>query len=287
MFTRRKVLAMLAGSAGAAIGCSRKPEPSKSRLDCVRQALAPSDPTLAKAVTDPSAAYGSHWVRVQGGAIDIGIGADGSVWVCGSDDNGLDGARIYKWKGGDNWQSIDGLATRIAVAPDGSPWVVNRPGGIFRRVGNAWDQLPSGAMDIGIGAEGSVWITGTDWHEDGRTISRWNERQRSWGAIDGLATLVSVCSDGRPLVHNYPGGIFLREGNRWVQLPDLSWDVAAGPDGSIWMTKLENINGFGGRIQKWDGRRWNAIDGLGVAIAIDPTGLPWVANMKNEIYRRV
>ncbi|HJN97009.1 MAG: hypothetical protein CMQ15_02525 [Gammaproteobacteria bacterium] len=63
------------------------------------------------------------WNRLQGGASDIGIGADGSMWVIGKDER-PGGFRIYYWTGS-RWQRVDGAAVRIDVGPDGIPWVVN------------------------------------------------------------------------------------------------------------------------------------------------------------------
>ncbi len=63
------------------------------------------------------------WNRLQGGASDIGIGADGSMWVIGKDER-PGGFGIYYWTGS-RWQRVDGAAVRIDVGPDGIPWVVN------------------------------------------------------------------------------------------------------------------------------------------------------------------
>ena len=42
----------------------------------------------------------------------------------------------------------------------GNPWVVNGINQIFRRSNGTWLRIPGRAQDIGIGADGSVWIIG-------------------------------------------------------------------------------------------------------------------------------
>ena len=69
------------------------------------------------------------WQRLPGSAKDIGIGADGSVWVIGT--NPVDGGYgIYRW-GGENFVGIDGGAVQISVNPWGRPWVVNDGDSIY------------------------------------------------------------------------------------------------------------------------------------------------------------
>ena len=120
--------------------------------------------------------------QLPGSANDIGVGADGSVWVIGTNPT-TGGFGIYRWTGV-TWQAVDGGGTRIAVAPDGQPWVVNSSGLIFRRVGSTWQQLPGGATDIGIGADGSVWVVGLDagiyqWNgATGRGSREWHQGYR-------------------------------------------------------------------------------------------------------------
>src|SRR5262249_31575483 len=71
-----------------------------------------------------------------GAAKDMASGADGangSLWVIGTDAFG-DGFRVYKSVGpGWSWAPTDGGAVRIAVSPGGLPWVVTASGAIFRR----------------------------------------------------------------------------------------------------------------------------------------------------------
>ena len=71
------------------------------------------------------------WELLPGEARDIGVGADGSVWVIG-DDEAKGGFGIYRWNGR-AWERDSGAAVAISVGPKGTPWVVNDRKQIFRR----------------------------------------------------------------------------------------------------------------------------------------------------------
>ncbi|WP_152683849.1 galactose oxidase-like domain-containing protein, partial [Pseudarthrobacter siccitolerans] len=91
---------------------------------------------------------GPRWIGLPGSASDIGVGANGTAWVIGTDPT-PGGHGIHYWTG-NGWQGIDGGAERIAVDNQGLPWVVNNAGKIFRREGNLWIGLPGSARDIGV-----------------------------------------------------------------------------------------------------------------------------------------
>ena len=152
----------------------------------------------------PGHAYGSGWEQLPGAAKDIGIGANDSVWVIGTNPVG-GGFGIYRWDGS-NWNGTDGGAVRIDVDPKGIPWVVNDAGNIYRRVNNSWQQLPGAAKDIGIGANGSVWVIGTNPVGGGFGISRWDGS--NWRGTDGGAEQISVDKNGKPWVVNSAGDIY-------------------------------------------------------------------------------
>jgi hypothetical protein len=64
---------------------------------------------------------------------DIGVGADGSVWLIGTNPVGAGSDfGVYKWNG-TNWDGVDGGRVRIAVGPGGLAWLVNSVGQIFLR----------------------------------------------------------------------------------------------------------------------------------------------------------
>jgi hypothetical protein len=155
----------------------------------------------------PCHAFGSSWERLPGAAKDIGIGADNSVWVIGT--NSVQGGYgIYRWEG-KNWRRIDGGAVRIDVDPRGNPWVVNSYDNIYRRVGDRWEQVFGAAKDIGIGADNSVWVIGTNSVQGGYGIYRWEEK--NWRRIDGGAVQISVDNHGVPWVVNADNYIYRKK----------------------------------------------------------------------------
>ena len=72
------------------------------------------------------------WELLPGRAQDIGVGADGSVWIVGS---GSDDGDVFRWNG-TNWTPIGGSGVLIAVGANGDPWVVNSNSDLFHRVNN-------------------------------------------------------------------------------------------------------------------------------------------------------
>ena len=63
------------------------------------------------------------WTPEPGAATTISEGANGSVWVLGTNTVG-GGHGIYRWTGG-GWATQPGGAVTIAVGPTGSPWILN------------------------------------------------------------------------------------------------------------------------------------------------------------------
>ena len=78
----------------------------------------------------PGHAFGSSWEQLPETAKDIGIGANGSVWIIGTNPV-IGGYGIYRWDG-ENWKGIDGGAEQISVDRNGIPWVVNSSNYIYR-----------------------------------------------------------------------------------------------------------------------------------------------------------
>jgi hypothetical protein len=143
---------------------------------------------------------------------DIGVGADGSVWMIGTNPVGAaSDFGVYKWNG-TNWDGVDGGGVRIAVGPDGTPWMVNSAGQIFHRQGNSWKApLPGLGKDIGVGADASVWMIGTNPVGTASDFGVYKRNGMNW---DGLANSggVSIAVDprGRAWLVNSAGQIFRR-----------------------------------------------------------------------------
>jgi hypothetical protein len=91
---------------------------------------------IALALFLPGAAFaqtGQAWRQLPGTAKDIGIEADGSVWIIGTNPSGTkDNFGVHRWTGKD-WFGLEGGGVQISVDKSGLPWVVNALGDIFHR----------------------------------------------------------------------------------------------------------------------------------------------------------
>ena len=173
------------------------------------------------------------WLRIPGRARDIGIGADGSVWIIGAQagiltnsamwgsGSEVDGSvrgylaaalsggdAVYRWNGS-GWDRVEGSGVRIAVDPTGNAWIINRTAEIFQFVAGSWRRLPGSAIDIGIGAEGSVWVVGSEVSSSGQgnSVFRWNGVD-GWRWVPGAALSVSVGRDGEAWIADKAQRIF-------------------------------------------------------------------------------
>jgi hypothetical protein len=148
---------------------------------------------------------------VPGTAKDIGVGADGSVGIIGTNPSGnKDNFGAHRWTGKD-WQGVEGGGVRIDVDPKGNPWMINAKGEIFRRVKDTWQHLPGSAKDIGVGADGSVWIIGTNpsGNKDNFGVHKWTGKD--WAGVEGGGVQISVDKSGSPWMVNAMGNIFTRK----------------------------------------------------------------------------
>jgi hypothetical protein len=143
------------------------------------------------------------WQQVPGKALDIDTGADGSVWHVGLDN------RMYRLCNG-NWvaDELPGCAVKVALGPDGKPWRITPDGDIYRRAESMWQQIPGKALDLEVGADGSVWSIGLNETGDGNAMLRWSGT--TWEPIDGAASIIAVASNGLPWHVNRSGDIFRR-----------------------------------------------------------------------------
>ncbi|MDP9078085.1 MAG: Ig-like domain-containing protein [Bacteroidota bacterium] len=141
----------------------------------------------------------SAWEQLPGTATDIGIGADGSTFIIGTQDVSPSGGKnILKWDGS-NWTTMPGCAgIHIAVDPTGIPYVANLSNIVYKYDGiSLWNPIGGvSANDIGIGANGSVYVTGTTGSPI--TIAKLID-PGSWASISvssTVATSISVKPNG-------------------------------------------------------------------------------------------
>lgn len=145
---------------------------------------------------------GLYWTELPGRATDIAVGANGTAYMIGTDEVSTTGGfSINKWTG-IGWTKLpECAAIRITVDANGTPWVVNKSNYIFKFVGDGlpWKQLPGKATDIAVGADGSVFITGTDLISatGGYAIKKWNGY--GWTTLPGITGInISASASGIP-----------------------------------------------------------------------------------------
>ncbi|HEY2580344.1 MAG TPA: tectonin domain-containing protein [Mucilaginibacter sp.] len=228
---------------------------------------------------------------VEANATDVGVGADGSVFVVGNDSvSATGGYGIYKWINGGLHKLPDCAAVRVAVSPQGVPWVVNKSNLIFRYNGNTWDQLPGTATDIGIGADGSVFAISTQPASvsGGNSILKWNGS--AWGTmLDCAGVHIAVDPHGTPWVVNKSNIVFQYGGTYlWNPINGISGnDIGIGADGSVFVTgKDSTLASYNPPIYKYNASTgWSQVQGVsGTSISVDPNGKPWYIDKQNVLH---
>lgn len=317
------------------------------------------NPWIIDALEDVYAYNGASWTKVGGGSTDISASANGFVSVVKSSEE----HSVWRNAEGisESWNLLAGTkAKRVANDPQGKPWVIGLDGAISRWTGTYWTSVTSAkANDIGIGADGTVWIvTNQSTGKGGYQVAIWNLAvEGEWEFIPEVgATNIAVAPNGdliavddqfgifrlktprilpppkptptpKPdrfyierLIQNFPllvlifvagsaFGLFL-----WLALrphpvyipsstntdspsstnidPPLSYDknfqdIAVGPDGSIWIVRRFLVDGEqdGCRISRWNPiiNDFEPSIGGGVRIAIDNKGNIWSTTIDGRV----
>ena len=139
---------------------------------------------------------------MPGTGSDIGIGADGSIFAIGTQSvSATGGFNIMKWNGS-NWDTLqDCSGIHIAVAPNGIPWVVNKSNIVYQNSGGVlWNPIPGvSGNDIGIGADGSVFVTGKDSTLASYQPPIYQYNNGGWNKLNNVSgTSISVSPKGIP-----------------------------------------------------------------------------------------
>jgi hypothetical protein len=234
----------------------------------------------------PQKSSGVAWNLLPGGATDIGVGPEGSVWVIGNVPE-PGGYGIYYWNGS-SWVKVEGGAVRISVGPGGQPWVVNNNGDVYKRFNNAWTTVPGvRARDIGVGANGAVWVIGYDPYLVAGNYGIFVLNGNTWNQTDGAATRIAVSPDGLPWVVETNGGIFRRKSNNtWLYVTSNGLDISVGAEGTPWIVTKTYASSGGNQPAYFDGTIFRSIDGGINNIAVAPNGLPWATTNGGGIFVR-
>jgi hypothetical protein len=234
---------------------------------------------LTESSSPPSPAPPSMFKLRPGAAVDISVGANGSVWALGTSPvNG--GYGTYLWNG-HGWTPVRGAGVRIAVDRSGNPWLVNSAHQIYHWNGSAWGRQPGAAVDISVGANGSVWALGTSPVNGGYGTYLWNGH--GWAPVRGAGVRVAVDRSGNPWLVNSAHQIYHWNGSAWGGQPGAAVDISAGANGSVWALGTSPVSGGYGTYH-WNGHGWTPVLGGGVRIAVAPAGNPWLVNSAHQIY---
>lgn len=273
-----------AGQEIQATGAQDSSESAESRQVPSDQAPAANQP-----VSTPPAAIEIAWSKIPGEIRDIGIGGvdEQAIWVVGGE-SVPGGFEVSYWTGS-GWDIIEGsAAVAIDVGPSGYPWIVTRENRIFEWTGTDWAERPGEARDIGIGADGSVWIIGTDPVPGGYSIRRWTET--SWEGVPGGAVAIDVYArgdldeqrQGEPWMVNADHQISRWDGSEWERQPGEAQDIGVGANGAVWIIGTTPTTG-GYNIATWNGEDWAAAPGGGVRISVNPDGFPFAVTDDQQL----
>jgi chitinase len=140
---------------------------------------------------------------------------------------------------------------------------------------------PGAATDISVGANGSVWVIGTNVLPGGYGIYKWNGT--GWTKASGAAVKIAVDQRGNPWVINSSHHIYHWSGTTWIPMSGAATDISVGANGSVWAIGTNVLPGGYG-IYKWNGTGWTKASGAAVNIAVNPHGIPWIIDPGHHIY---
>jgi len=214
---------------------------------------------------------GYHHMGVK--ATDVGVGANGTVWIVGTRQLNS-GFNVAYLRGDGEWVDVDtGGAVRIDVSKGGIPWMVQTNNSIWQHNEGRWILVPGKATDIGFGADNSVVMIGMD-----SSAWKWSPGQGKWVRMGGTGfTNVTVDRDGNP----------------WVVKKDhsiLAWDNAyEAPSASTSSTPppvpKDDIWGIGrnNAAWRWNGSGWTDTGGCWKELGGGQYGKPWAIGCNNKI----
>jgi hypothetical protein len=248
--------------------------------------------------------WGGAWVARQAAARDVGVGADGSAWIVGSTQTSRRGFDLSRWDGS-TWHPLPGAAVRISAASEVAAWCVDGAGAIYQwnEHGGSWNHHPGPvAVDIAMGADGSVWMVAANPPQGELGVYRW---EGGWVAVPSNpikghpinlgspGIRIAAASKNEAWIVTAAHEIFHWQDHAvsWNQLPGTAHDIGVGADGTVGITTPL------GAISFWSPERsqWVVIDSPPlqpgtssklIEIAIAPNGLPWVANADFATFER-
>jgi hypothetical protein len=260
-----------------------------------------SGSTVSGTLRNPN---GTVWQPLPGSAQDIAVGPDSlcSVEVIGTD-HLSGGGGVYAWdRTSMNWFGTiaGGSGVRISVNAFGDPRIINSQADIYRLFFNGssffWSHLVGKAVDIANGADGSLWVIGTNPVAGGFGIYVLNN-SGGFTNVPGGGVRLAVGADGLPWIINSAHDIYCLDSNsNWHNVPGKAVDIGVGASGAPWVIGTNTVpGGFG--IYRWNanslvhacsgGGGFVGVDGGGTAISVGTDGLPWILNSAGSVYERL
>lgn len=202
---------------------------------------------------EPPKKMGAWSNALNTGATDIAAGANNKTWLIGTEPSSAGNFRIKRLDSS-GWTTVPGGGYRIGVDPQGAAWVVNAQGKVMHYDGSRWVSINEAvaimtgskwiyvngvvAKDIGVGANGKVWILGTGAHGGDNNILR--RDGELWVLIPGNATRIAVGPDGNAWIVSASGAVYRYHGNdllaktTWEAVPGVvAQDISVGADGTV------------------------------------------------------
>lgn len=178
---------------------------------------------------------GETWKQVYGRAKDVAVAPNGTLFHIGMGATRLGlftaGFDLYKWVS-NQWTRLQGMGGfRVSADRNGNPYLVSFSDTIWRNDGTSWKQLSGRAKDIGVGADGSVFVIGTNVKRTGGYgIWRYIPSNNGWTEIGGAAVRIAVNKMGNPVVVNDAGNIYIWSPSRraWDMIGTGAIDVGVG-----------------------------------------------------------
>lgn len=248
------------------------------------------------------------WFNTQYQAIDLGVGAEGDLYVVG-----LDGFLYYYEFLANNFCLVEGdfeltNIFRVDVSYDGTPYVVTACGDTYYlSCDRKWMRLPGCATDIGVGRAGEVFKVGCDARTGGFGVYRLfckcpckgcnrgcqrfrkpcsacyqhkgDKKKCYWFRIEGGAVRIDVAPTGFPVIINNTGAVFSYDGTNYTALSGVTaQDVTVSNEGMI-LVAAANSNIY----EYSSAKTWVQIAGNATAITAGPYSQPWIINSSKYV----
>lgn len=207
-------------------------------------------------------------------ATTLAIGGDGSVFA-------LDAAgNLLRWSNRRQaFTTFPGTLSRIAVDKEGNPWGISALGRIFYHNGRDWKQIQNAtASDIAVGYDGSVLIANVSGQ-----LYKLDASSKTFKRHQGSGIKVAVQSDGTAWTIRSDLLVQRCDMVPCKTYPQKAIEIAAGPDGSIWIISEQN------RLMRLanGAATFEVVQTAGrtpLKVAVGPSGYPWIISSESAVW---